>query len=632
MNRKLGILSLFLSVLFAGCSSEDPAANEGGENNGKDLGYIAVNIVQPGTVTGRSVTVPEGTSSGDFVAGDEEENFANDATFIIYKISQDESRSRTYLSTQTIPLEATSQTGSNPAVEKIYSAVLVIDADDELKKPSTNEEEPRFAGIIYCVLNAPKEIKEFDGSANRSEKTLQEFIDNYGSAMKGSFIMSNSTYRDYTDGTTTLSTDITCGTQFTTNDYYTTPNEALQDPVDIYVERVVARVDTKRASTFSNEKPDPFGTNEDSKKLTIRITGMEIANIATKSYLFKNVDGRNVTGSGWPIDWDDLGLWDATNKRCYWETVPTLTGGDYENQSYTAIVGAGTHTAADAGEAGETGGSTEKNVYDEFSDFNENFYIQPNTSDNKTAVLVTAQLLDKDNEPADLVWIKGGYFTNTGALKLVCSHLKAKQWAIKEITAAEGTTTYRNIEPDDLEWARYVDPDAATKILLNSNLKDYQAIAQVRTLPSGSFICKASDVGTDVVKEIKKMVDGTEKSYEISDLNGASVETDDGRLASETSLYAEVFKNGMCYYFVNIDQTGVFGNVTPTLTKYEGVVRNHIYELTLSSIKGIGTAVFDPEQTIIPVKPPHDEFYHLAARINVLPWKLVKQNVSFEGN
>ncbi|MEY8688103.1 Mfa1 family fimbria major subunit [Bacteroides sp. AN502(2024)] len=631
MNRKLGILSLFLSVLFAGCSSDESVINEGGEDNGKDLGYIAVNIVQPGAVTGRSATVPDGTQSGGFVSGDEEENFAGDATFIIYKKKNDASKTHEYLSTQTIPLEATSGPNGQPAVEKIYSAVLVIDADDDLKPSTDPAKDPRFAGIIYCVLNAPKEIKEFDGAEDKTEATLQGLIGSYGSATKGSFIMSNSTYRGYADeAKTNLSEDVTCGTQFTTDNYKTTPNEALANPVDIYVERVVARVDTKKADPFNNEQPDPFGTNDNSKKLTIRITGMEIANIATKSYLFKNVSGRNVTGSGWPTDWNNQ-VWDANNTRCYWETVPTLTAGDYINQSYTAIVGAGTSTAAETGGTGETGGSTEQKVYGAFSNFDKTLYIQPNTSDNKTAVLVTAQLLDNANKPADLVWIKGGYFTNTDALKLVCSHLKAKQWAIKT-SMPDGKTEFRNIEPTDLDWARYVDPDAETKILLNSNLKDYQAIAQVKTPSAGSFICKASGVGTDAATEIKKKEGETETSYGIDDLNGASVGTDDGRLASETSLYAEVFKNGLCYYFVNIDQTGVLGNVTPAPTKYEGVVRNHIYELTLSSIKGIGTAVFDPEQTIIPVKPPHDEFYYLAARINVLKWKFVKQNVSFEGN
>ena len=59
-------------------------------------------------------------------------------------------------------------------------------------------------------------------------------------------------------------------------------------------------------------------------------------------------------------------------------------------------------------------------------------------------------------------------------------------------------------------------------------------------------------------------------------------------------------------------------------------MRNHIYDLTLSSIKGIGTPVFDPDDVIIPERPDIENLYYLAARINVLAWKVVSQTVNFE--
>lgn len=623
MNKFFTNLLLFLFVLFTACQSDEPAIDEGGKTDGKDLGYIAVSIVQPKSVTGRA--------TDNFSNGTDDENFANEATFIIYKVVQNGgTTTHEYLNTQTIPLTAEStEGGTNPAVEKIYQAVLVIDADDALKPNQASD--PRYAGLIYCVLNAPSEIKAFGSESNtdKSESTLLDMINEYDGSTKGAFIMSNSTYRGFTVDATSetenqsLAEEITCGTPFTKDDYFTTANAAIKKPVPIYVERVVAKVRTKTAESFTNEQPNPFNETSDNDKLTIRITGMEIANIAEKSYLFKNVSTRNTTGSGWP-DWNESSLWDAKNKRCYWETVPSPL--NYKNLSYNDIVKAIPTTTAD-----DEGDTSDKNVYKEFSSFDQNFYIQPNTSDQKTSVLVTAQLLDNNKQPADLVWIKGGYFHSADALNLVCTYLKANQWAIKK-TENGKITEFRDIKPEDLHWERYVDPNATDKTVLNGDLKDYQAIAQVNALAENLSVCKASDVGTPNVKEIYKNTESL-TSFDLSDLNGQAGTDYPNRLANEKSLFAEVFKDGLCYYFVNIDQTGVLDTPIAEDTKhFYGVVRNHIYELTLNSIKGIGTAVFDPDATIIPVKPPHDEFYYLAAQINVLKWRFVKQEVNFEGN
>ncbi len=63
---------------------------------------------------------------------------------------------------------------------------------------------------------------------------------------------------------------------------------------------------------------------------------------------------------------------------------------------------------------------------------------------------------------------------------------------------------------------------------------------------------------------------------------------------------------------------------------YYGVVRNHWYQLNISQFSKVGHGVFDPEngsEIIIP-DDPEDVFYYLAARINILSWKIVKQNVT----
>ena len=101
---------------------------------------------------------------------------------------------------------------------------------------------------------------------------------------------------------------------------------------------------------------------------------------------------------------------------------------------------------------------------------------------------------------------------------------------------------------------------------------------------------------------------------------------------SAKDIVARVYTDGKCYYYVNIDQTPVATDNGYTGDgKFEGVIRNHIYDLTLNSISGIGTPVFKPEDVIIPQTPTDETLWFLGARINVLKWRLVKQTVDFTG-
>jgi len=600
MNRTLAILLLFWSVLFTACQSDEPAIDEGGgKTDGKDLGYIAVSIVQPKSVTGR------GALDDGFQNGTDVENEAKEATFFVFNSSG------ICKSIQTIGLTGSKEESSinKPYTEKIYNAVLVFD---------NITDENKYSGEIFCVLNAISKIKAYGGT-NIESLSKSEFLTKVGDwysncQSAGTFIMTNSAYKE-TKGETTSEV---CGTPFIANDFKQSAKEALDDPKDIYVERVVAKVTTIKSSNWTNNGvQNPL---DNKLTLTIRITGIEIANIAKTAYLFKNLGAVN---TNWP-EWSSVTgfyMHDADNKRCYWEDMPN--GLEFGNQNYSTIINNATAT---------------NKVYPELSDANysSNKYIHPNTYRNKgnatnsTCVLVTAQLLNKTTTtgdggtstdtytPADLVWIMGGYTDSISAKNILCDYLASEQYAVKEVDK-DNNASYIQITNEDLKWTQKQDK-SATDIASIQGLKDYQAVAQValknknnitRTVLKYNFVTK---------KEVKKS-DNTD--YTIYDA--------DAYLVSNTKFFAEVFKDGLCYYFVNIDHAGVLG-ASKENNSYYGVVRNHIYKLELNSIRGIGTAVFDPDKVIVPVKPPHDNFSYLAARINVLPWKLVEQTVDFQGN
>lgn len=592
MNRTFVILLLLLSVLFTACQSDEPAIDEGGKTDGKDLGYIAVSIVQPKSVTGR------GASNDGFQDGTPDENEAKDATFFVF----DDSETPECKSIQTIGLTGSGSGSSTakPYTEKIYNAVLVFD---------NITDENKYNGEIFCVLNAPDELKSL---TTITKSALLKKVADYctGKTSAGTFIMTNSAYNTTSGG----STSEIRGASFTSDNFKTSAKEALDSPVDIYVERVVAKVITNAPNFRNNGVTDPL---DDNNTLEIRITGIGIANTAQTANLFKNLGNTNTI---WP-SWEGFAIHDEANKRCYWEDMPDNL--QFGNEKYSTYSSNTTPTSG--------------NVYTKLKDANYALtkYIHPNTSwdkttskaEHSTCVLVTAQLLNKTTvegsetyTPADLVWMMGGYISNEGAKNILCQYLASANFAVKETTSEK--TSYTQITARDLEWAQKQNISASSSQDIN-NLEDYQAVAQVK-LEAKEGITR-SVIKYDFVnkKEIKKN-ETTGTSYDIYDA--------DVYLVSENIFFAEVFKNGLCYYFVNIDQSKIVTSISSAIQPYPGVVRNHIYDLTLNSITGIGTAVFDPEKVIDPVLPPHDGFNYLSARINVLPWKLVKQTVDFQGN
>lgn len=98
----------------------------------------------------------------------------------------------------------------------------------------------------------------------------------------------------------------------------------------------------------------------------------------------------------------------------------------------------------------------------------------------------------------------------------------------------------------------------------------------------------------------------------------------DATAEAKTSLAkdaARIYKSGMTYYFTNIKHLGAAGK-----TADYGLVRNHIYKIDVTNIKGFGTPVYDPDHKFDPVIPEEVKTY-LAAKLNVLSWRVVNQSV-----
>lgn len=106
----------------------------------------------------------------------------------------------------------------------------------------------------------------------------------------------------------------------------------------------------------------------------------------------------------------------------------------------------------------------------------------------------------------------------------------------------------------------------------------------------------------------------------------------DARAATLYSTYGvvEKFQGGKAYFNVPIkhiwgaNKGGKFEAQDVVLGDY-GVVRNHHYQFVINKITGLGTGIGEVDQPIVP--PTENDQYYISTRLNILKWRLVKQNV-----
>lgn len=543
---------MLVGMAFVGCSSEKELNGGGTDPVKGGTGYVAVNIVQPKTVGTRA--------TGDFENGDAAENNASEGLFFIFDASG-KVHNVNGKSSQRIKLAGSGTTGS-PAVERIYNAILLIDGV---------KDDPTGATQIVCILNAPAGLET--GVRNLSD--LQAKVEDYctGKITDGKFVMSNSVYYD--------GDNLIVATPVKAENVKKSASEALNNPVDIYVERVVAKVRAKQKTGGITNNVVKITVDGVEHSYTIKIDGIALSNLSDKANLLKSLTSYS----------NDKWTWnDKTNFRSFWEVMPGKKDGadqvTVQKVSWNDIDGDGHYNAE----------ATPGNYC-----FTQ--YILPNTFEKtgdviNTSIMVAAHLtetVDGTTKNADLVWIRGGYTTDKGALNVIASAVQTKFAYYKKT----GESSYKELEFSDFEWKG--EPDVG-----------YSCYAQLKT-----------EFGTD------------NKIYEFTDVTPAEVTDGVSKVnnylkSKDNSLYARKYTDGKSYYFVEIEHVAATGSGETATPAINGIVRNHIYDLTLNSIAGPGIPVFNPADKNIPQEPEDENLYFLGARVNVLDWRIVSQGVEFD--
>ena len=552
------------ALMMSACSSDDP--NNGGSTGVNEPQYLSVNIVNVGaTPTGRG-------TDPDYEGGTTEQNkiskvrfyfFNGDGTPYLIKAPGADgvtgSGTVNWLEATPGYDDTTSDTPSH--VEKITNAVLVI-----------NGVQSAAPSAIVAVVN-PETVDPAALGNNGSMRLSQLRENAVGSTFYKTdagkvtdFVMSNSVF---VNAGSDVCASLVAGHVATSAD------KAKANPVDLYVERVAAKV-TADVDPNAFEKGDgsKWDATQYGTKTAVGKIGAYDVYAVIDGWGLADENGKAKVEKSVNTAWTDaiLGITPWTTydyRRSFWETSVEFNAG------------------------------TNQPVNHKFNDFKANMkaelYTLPNTPDakitnvydnNVTKFLVAATLKYKDEHDN---WHLAEICRYNGVMILGVDNLKT-QVALtfsKYYTSTDGSN-YTQLTKDDITFAEPT-----------TSMKNYQVTPTLAADPTGTklYYIKESDGSfTQVSKDVVNTAIGADK--------------------------AEIRTEGKAYYYVPIKHLGTTGN----LGEY-GVVRNHFYKINLTGLTGFGTPVYNPAKEIDPTVPSYDNTY-LAARIKVLQWRIVKQDVN----
>ena len=577
------VLASALMLTVASCSSEDVAG--GDAQNGKGAtSYLAVNIENVG-----SAPASRGYDKGDgtYEDGTEAESKINNVRFYFFN-----GDGTPYLldnnGSEKQPVNFLDQKVETAGNDHDHTAEIKTKAVLVLKGETKAVPASVIAVINPGVLdNTTLKSGTMTLSELRTSATGSKFYDK-----NGGFVMSNSVYESA--GQDVCSTPVA-------NSVFATAEDATKNPVDIYVERVNAKVNARIDADYvrTNETEKAWSKNTEDK-YQIKVGDIEVTTYEenTNAAPTKNTYPVYAVVQGWQLadadgkaelckqistSWyaGELGIspWTTSDyHRCFWSKSVPITSGQQGGVNRPV---------------NPTFNGIKQSLSDAFAD---PVYTLPNTPDQlvknpKTSInyltklIVAAKLvyLDKDSKykTAQVCQYRGLTYLGEDAVKKQIVGGFAKYFK-------KTATGYQSIEASDITFKTVSE---------SSTVKDYEVVATL-----------ASTVGELYVK------DGETYKTVSKDVVNAELEKEE----------AQVRPDGFTYYYTPIKHLGDAGK----LGEY-GIVRNHSYQVTIQNIKGFGTPVYDPKKEIDPMIPSDDNTY-LAASIKVLSWRVVSSKVDLD--
>jgi hypothetical protein len=543
------LFGVLAGVAFVACTNDNEPAGVTpvkGDNEVAAIdGYMSLKFAMPGD---NATTRAEGWSNEDgFLAADADEIAVSGATILFFDGD-----------VQVADPFTTSEYNSGwsagqGSIDMEHEAIIVL--KNAVKNPTS----------IVAILNALPE-----GVTVSRSTTMPQLLALAGDFRKDdakNFVMTNSVFV-VGEGN---EAKVQIGAPVTDANVQKTAALAEQNPVTIYVEKVVAKAKlTNGNDTDTGVTTKPKAGETTGKKISVTVDKWWLDNANPQSFLVKNL-ATSYTELG---DWS--GWKDATNFRSYWATPAE--------------------------------GTLEHSEYTEGVDLDEAIYALENTDQANPTQLVVAATLTVEGATAGTSIVKylSEVYTAPDFETLLYGMISEKYFTRTETQTAQGTEyDYQPVPQTAYTFTFATNKKDADVTFDGKKIEDYEAVVSV------TYGGEVSELYT----------------YNSVTETGAPVVADDFA-ADLASLKRKVqyWDGGATYYFTPIvhNKDVLDADKNPLY----GIIRNHLYDITIKSITGLGTPIANTTsgKEIIPDIPVDEETY-LAAEVKILKYKVVKNEV-----
>lgn len=647
------------------CSDSNGGDSPSGGDGEGQTAYLAVRLTGVGNVPGMgskaflraaidnentSVTDPNEPGTGKYVDGDATTEGAIKAVRF-YFFNADGSPynvqdTQNYIDPTDLNRLDGTQDDAKTTIESKTNVLLVING-----KNNSQTLPSRMAVVLNKSNLTSTELPEQNLTESDLAAITRTIAKNNSS--DNGFVMSNSIYLDESSKSPLISTPIDA-TKFKPTAEQAqggTLNEVTYDadPVEIYVERVAAGVQVARQSSLeawtTTTTLDETAEEKPAYKLTTGATVSYKTATTTGEYGSGTINQLYVVVEGWGLadennnaplfksletSYDNLGapndnpLSVAAYHRSFWETANGYNAIRYNYNQY-----AGLNSTSKVGK----------------SLGNDRIYTMPNTPTKETS--------GNNIGWADWSWSSDELNRRTVVAPKSATESSELQSPTKVVVAAKlmyvDPTTNKLTEAEICNYRgqNYLTEDnlkiaIANDVAHSTQYNVYKKVGEnYETVSADDFDnFKVSGIpGTKesyrVTPQLKTLATGENYYQKIGDADPAIIAYDKANenVANVAGSDITIYKQGMTYYYTTLHH--LWYDTSKTDSEKQpmgawGVVRNHLYSVTLTGFTGLGTPVYDPAQVIIPIVPQDDKVY-LAARINVLQWRLVEQTADMNG-
>lgn len=610
------------------CSSDDPVVNAGGGNVPfADGGYVKMAINMPSAPSSRAY-------SEGFEDGLAKEYEVKNATLILFEGTSEDGAK--FHSAYDLPVSMTKDgdtqiTSTTKIVKKVDNSVhgnlygYVVLNDNGLLTYTSDRDGKRIATILSINGTA---LNAADVANNMTFKTFREQVIEGGAEKfnKTGFLMDNAPLSSEKGGADF--TAAPAGTEKTqtlvnlTNKVYKSQAEAEAAPAtDVYVERALAKVTMTKATDITNQLT---GSGVSS------VTGGTATPSTTVSY----------TIEGWTLD--------VTNKKSY-------LGRSYDvawNNLFSSDA-----TVATAGKYRFVGSNVlGSSLYRTYWGIDPNYDSYDDTKAKDNFTYLNAKPATGSNITTSATYNTG--FDANKPLYCMENTFNVTNMQDRQITRAIvkvkflGGKTFYTFNDDK---STLYDGEKMKKHIKQIILSNPAVLKKLATDFSGATIDEDNieltfeprdKDGKKILKNYKVTEGSTVETYVVStDLKPGTTEPLYANLNQELQLGNIVeYENGFAYYPIRIkhfgdeqtpwnkataDMTNPYGTTNQAenfLGRY-GVLRNNWYNIEISSIKNVGSAVV-PEIKLDDTTSGDKPENYISVRINVLSWARRNQSES----